>query len=260
MSEITSWGPSRIFKYEECPARAKYDISDKLCPLCFKGKLGGGFGTPIFCDACDGEQTMPAPLARGIKLDEELEAHIQGKGDIPVEIRNTAVKNIIKAMKRWFGLGKVQIQPQIVLDKRWRPVSKFTKDAWFRGKLDILAMKLDCVAEVIDWKSGGIDRNSGGIKANANYQAQLEIYAMSTLAAFPDVNVVTSKLVFLDTGPKFDPVMLGVPVDRASLPKLRTKWEKRVFPMLTDRVFAPRPGYYCGWCPYSKAKGGPCRF
>ena len=30
--------------------------------------------------------------------------------------------------------------------------------------------------------------------------------------------------------------------------------------LLTDTLFAPRPGPYCRWCHFRKENGGPCTF
>jgi hypothetical protein len=89
----------------------------------------------------------------------------------------------------------------------------------------------------------------------------LEIYGIAVLSAMPEVAEAKSSLVFLDARPPHNPMVEGPKVTRKSLPVLQKKWEARVQPMLNDEVFAPRPGEpHCGWCDYSKAKGGPCKY
>jgi hypothetical protein len=42
--------------------------------------------------------------------------------------------------------------------------------------------------------------------------------------------------------------------------QIQRDWTRRAVPMFKDRRFAPTPNDKCGWCPFSKAKGGPCKF
>jgi hypothetical protein len=256
---INSWSPSRLFEYEECPQKAKYK-AEKLCPNCFKGKVFGGFdGAPALCDTCEDVIQTPEPIERGNRLDESIEQHLKTGSKLAKEIKHPKVLRLIAELRALPG-KVVQAQEQITLDKTWRAISKFTKGAWFRGKLDVLRLLPKGVAQVLDWKSGGIDKKTGGIRPSGKYQDQLEIYNAAVLSANPLVEAVSASLVFLDVGPRFDPIVAGPTLYRAKLPAAQAKWTKRALPMLSDKVFAPRPGYYCGFCDFSKGKGGPCKF
>jgi hypothetical protein len=83
---------------------------------------------------------------------------------------------------------------------------------------------------------------------------------VATLCAFPQLDAATARLVFLDTGPRYDPVVVrkAADLERTDLPKAQKFWEGKVKAMLSDRVFAPRPNEKCKFCDFSQRKGGPC--
>jgi PD-(D/E)XK nuclease superfamily len=257
---ITSWSPSRLDKYKGCPRRAKYDIVDKLCPMCFEGRLTGGFGTPVTCDTCGQTIADPPAIARGSEIGASLERYVNGKSAaLHIEVRHPEVKKQAKILRTDFKRGVVKVEEQIVLDQNWKPVSKFTKGAWFRGKLDVLRFN-KLTGEVIDWKTGGIDKRDGSVRVQAKYDDQLAIYSLVALVQFPDLQRTESKLIFTDTGPRHNPVVMrdNCNLTRADVPKQQKRWEGEVKAMLTDKVFKPSPGEGCRWCPFSKAEGGPC--
>jgi hypothetical protein len=260
---VTSWSPSRLEKFERCPRLMLWDTVEKLCPLCFQGKVMGGYDTPAICDTCGETIEDSAAFARGSEIGKNLELYVLGEeSKLHEEIRHPVVKNIAKGLRaeRKKDPNHVKVEFNIVMDKNWRLVSQFDKkNAWARIKLDVLQVWQPSW-NVIDWKSGGIDKRTGEVRAEDKYDDQLSAYAAGVLAAFPAVPAVSPSLVFVDCGPRFDPVILKQDVQRKALPKLKEKWEKRVLPIFKEKKFMPRPGYYCKWCPYEKAKGGPCLY
>lgn len=252
---ITSWSPSRLDKYEACPARAKYDIIEKLCPSCFKGKLMG-YDAPK-CSACNVSPEVPPPLARGSKIHEELEMCVTGRRAKPP----TGLDNVwplVTKLNAEYKAGKVRVETDFVLGRDWSPVSKFAKDAWIRTKVDVLWFKSPKEVLVIDWKTGGVDKESGKPKADTKYSDQLDVYATVVLSALPEVESVVTKLIFVDAIK--DQEVPRKALLRKDLKKQQAQWAKRTKALLSDEVFAPRPGYLCRYCPYTKNVGGPCRF
>jgi hypothetical protein len=154
--------------------------------------------------------------------------------------------------------GVVKIEEPLVFNSKWEPVSVYTKDAWLRTSLDVLTLE-DDTAEVIDWKSGGIDKKTKEIKAQDKYADQLGVYACAVLSAYSRIKKVTCALVFLDA-PKDNVVMVGGTAERKDLSKLQKKWTGRARGILSDTLYVPRPSFGCKWCPFTKAKGGPCAF
>ena len=257
---LTSWSPSRFERYTQCPLLAKLSFIDKLCPLCFKGRLHGGFDTPEVCDTCGKTIEQANALTRGSEIGKNLELYVKGKEKkLHKEIRHKEVIELAETLRAEAKKGTVKVEEQIVLDVGWKPCSPFDKTkAWLRTKLDVL--RLTKSAEVIDWKTGGIDKRNGSVRAEAKYDDQLEIYAVATLAAFPALKEVKTALVFVDCGPRFDPKVTRESVPRKALAKLQKKWVTRVVKMLSDDIFAPRPSEKCRWCNFSQGKGGPCQY
>src|SRR5438445_51232 len=64
--QVLTWTPSRYAKWKECPAKVKYEDLMKMCPVCFKGRVSGGYdGEPVVCDVCDKPQPERPALDRG---------------------------------------------------------------------------------------------------------------------------------------------------------------------------------------------------
>lgn len=113
-----------------------------------------------------------------------------------------------------------------------------------------------CV-RVIDFKTGQIYPDDN--------EDQMELYAIVGFSEHPEALTVSTELWYLDqprnADEKSDARNPRVKVfTKKQLPALQKKWQARTAPMLRDRRFAPTPGRHCGWCPYSKRKGGECEY
>lgn len=278
--QILTWTPSRFAKWKECPAKVKYEDLLKTCPVCFKGRVSGGYdGEPVVCDTCDQPQPERPALDRGNRLDDALTHEVAGprasgkmaeeaqvklqqvvtKGrvtqdDLKEATRHPLILKMVKHLKKAKG---VTLQESIVLDVRWQRVSQFTKNAWARLKLDVLRLKPK-VAEVIDWKSGNI--KSGEIREKDEYHDSMKMYQAGVLSCYPQAEA-SATMVFLDAPPKLENPTKSLPVlKRKDLESMKGLIEQKITPMMNDTIFAPRPGYQCTWCNFGKTKGGPCSF
>jgi len=265
--KIVTWTPSRWASWQECPYRTKLQDLDKLCPVCFKGTVSGGFnGEPVVCSKCVLAQPSRPPLDRGNRLDDALTLHLSGPKTIEQASMHEAafyeatqhpvILKLVKSLRKSKG---VIPQASVVLNDKWEPVSMYTKGAWARMKLDVLKI-VGRKAHVIDWKSGGIDKRTKEVRAQDKYDDQMFAYQLAALSAFPPVQEVTATLAFLDAGKQHDPLVVRAPMHRRDLDANRRKWELKIEGMMSDESFVPRPGYYCGWCSFSKPKGGPCKY
>lgn len=283
---VLGWTPSRFAKYKECPAKVKYEDLLKMCPVCFKGRVSGGHnGEPVQCDTCSKPQPEREALDRGNALDAALTLATAGQpgsgrmddkehrklhkvvseslGTVEAEqVLTQALRHpIIAKMQKKLAKAKgVTLQESIVLNNKWERVGQFTKNAWARLKLDVLVVT-GKVAKVIDWKSGNIDKSKGIIRERDEYHDSMRAYQLAVLSVYPEVKEAHALMVFLDAPPKLeDPTKapVGGVLKRADLAEAKAKWEDKIRPMMNDTIFAPRPGYYCGWCPFSKKVGGPC--
>jgi hypothetical protein len=250
---IKSWSPSKLDKYESCPLKCKLETIDKLCPVCFKGKFRGGFEEPAVCRACGAVIPIPAPFERGTRINKELDAYVLGeRKSIPKDGVN--VTKWLKEFREAYRKKTLKLQVQITFTKNWKLTAWDDWDhGWLRVSLDVLYMPKPKAWQVIDWKTGKLSTWS-----TDKYRDQLALYSTAVMVAFPEVEEITSALVFVDAGKAVD-LPEGY-LTRKDVEKEQRRWEKRVGPMLTDTNFKPKPGKHCDWCDYSKDKGGPCPY
>lgn len=186
------------------------------------------------------EPGSPA-MDRGTEIHKLAEEFAMGRlKNLPVEL--------LKFKAKFLNLKKSKpvCEQEWAFDKGWRRCDWFAKEAWLRVKMDA-AYTLKEEVLIIDHKTGKY--------RPGEYAEQLELYGLAALLVYPEATVASCRLWFLDTGDEACAVF-----SRKELPDLKKKWLKRTKPMLSDKRFAPKPGNHCRWCPFSKSKGGPCKF
>ncbi len=226
---ITAWSFSRWATHSGengCPLKAKLKFIDKLP-----------------------EPSGPA-MARGVLIHQLAEATLTApKLAVPPELR--AVKAVLTRLRKL----KAQAELELCLTSAWAKTGWFDANAWLRIKVDAIAGrdKTHRTVEVIDWKTGKYRPES------KEYSLQLELYGVGVLSAYPHVEEVHAALVFTDHDQQDAPPFKAA-FTRADAPRLVKEWGARAKPMLADTRFAPRPGFYCRYCWFSKSKNGPCKF
>ena len=139
-----------------------------------------------------------------------------------------------------------------VVEETWAFTQDWKQTQWNDWAGCKVRIKVDAACKdgktlyIIDHKTG---------KLRDGYDAQLSLYAAAGFLVYPDVKTISTMMWFLDSG---DVVDKEYTADQGD--KLLKEWEKRTQPMLNDKRFAPKPGNACRWCPFSKSKGGPCKF
>ena len=129
-------------------------------------------------------------------------------------------------------------------DKDWKLLPNwFGKDCWLRAKSDAHYLEGATVV-VIDFKSG---------KFKVPPIEQVELYAVCAHSVYPEATSVRAEFWFLDHGQVHE-----VNYTAEHLLLLRDKYTKMVAPMYAAEEFEASPSRDCGWCNYSKSKGGPC--
>lgn len=239
IKQITSWSFSRYSTYKQCPLKLKLSAIDRI-------KEPGN-------DA----------MNRGAAIHNLAEDYIKGK----VKARTFPME--LKKFEADFKMMKAQYKKKIsgmVVEDNWA----FTKDwdetqwdnwtqCWVRIKLDAAHHQDLETMIVTDWKTGKFRPEQ-----NEDYVEQLELYALSALLLHPHIEKVMPRLAYLDVGIVYPEVPTDMLFTRADIPALKKKWEKRVKPMLNDKIFAPRPNDKCRWCHYRKSNaangGGQCKF
>lgn len=235
--KITSWSFSRYDTYKQCPLKLKLSAIDRI--------------------QAPGNEAM----ARGSEIHKLAEDYIKSKiRTLPAEL---------KAFKSEFTFLRAQYKKKIsgvVVEDTWA----FTKDwgesrwddwinCWVRIKLDCAHHEDQTTLIVTDWKTGKFRA-----EMNEAYMEQLELYALAALMLYEHIEVVKPRLVYLDHGVIHPPSEKPLIFKRADVNKLKKLWAKRVKPMLSDTVFAPKPNNFCRWCYYrasnKDAGGGQCKF
>jgi hypothetical protein len=148
---------------------------------------------------------------------------------------------------------KATCEHQWAFTKDWKSTSWFGSDAWLRimcdavytisvktGKNGLVENKL----VIVDHKTG---------KQREEHEKQRSLYALGGFLLYPDVVEVKAEHLYLDSGER-----QASEFRRTDLEGLQKEWLDKTKAMLSDKRFPPKPGYYCGWCFYSKAKNGPC--
>lgn len=146
------------------------------------------------------------------------------------------------------GLKKFELFPeiQIALDNEWNPVPWDSPTVWWRGVLDLLTLPNEQEAYVYDWKTG---------KFYPDHDDQKSLYSLAVLATYPAVRLVRAFHVYVDLGKTSKKEY-----SRDQMHMLRDFWTNRVVKLERDSSFIPHPGWYCSYCPFSRAQGGPCKF
>lgn len=225
---IKQWSPSRLFQYEACPLSAKYKYVDKVPEPGPKG----------------------AALVRGEELHGHLEHFIKGwREDLDPKVAK--MSKVATELREGFKRGEVHVEIELAITREWKVTKWVAPDTWGRFKLDVI-VKSGNKGRVIDWKTGKY-------KPDGDYADQLNAYSTAALSVTPELEEMSSCLIFVDH--------TDVPVERPEGSVVRSKlaeqqeyWSDRVARMERDSVFAPRPGFACRWCPYRKSAGGPCEF
>ena len=237
VKQITSWSFSRYSDYKQCPFKAKLKHIDKIQ-----------------------EPKNPA-MERGAQIHDKAEDYIKSKiRSLPAELK--LFKTEFAALRKQY---KKMINGMVVEDT-WAFTSDWTQTqwndwvgCWVRIKLDCAHHEDDDTLIITDWKTGKFRA-----EMNEDYVEQLELYALAALLLHSHIERVKPRLVYVDEGKIYPSAGEEIIFTRADIPKLTKLWNKRVAPMMRDKLFAPRPNDKCHWCHFRKSNkangGGQCKF
>lgn len=135
---------------------------------------------------------------------------------------------------------------QVAMTDEWKPTPwDAPEGVWWKGVLDLLVKHPRRLAWY-DWKTG---------KIYADHEDQKQIYTIAALEHYPEYDEVDAYHVYLDSGEQTLKTF-----HRDQLGSMKVSFKSRVEHMQRDTEFIPNPGFHCRYCPYSKSKGGNCRF
>ena len=216
-------------KFSQAWGFSKLDVY-RSCPQKFKfqfiDKLSSG--------------SSPA-MERGSKMHENIESYLNGWATTLIP-ENESFKEAIDALKT----KDFKAEQALGFDSKWNALPDwFVTGTWLRVKMDASYIEGDD-GTAIDFKSG---------KYRIPSTEQVELYAIGLHAANPTLKTVTAEFWYLDTGEVYSKTYTA-----AELLALRAKYEKYVAPIYADELWTPAPSNDCRWCPYSKTKGGKCKY
>lgn len=217
-----SWSYSRYSLYKECPHH--HYLSNILRIPEVKNKYA----------------------QRGIEIHEKAEKYLDGRIKVmPPELHK--LKDNFKHLKE---VGAIPEQSWS-LSSAWGQAD--WKTAWLRMKIDAHYLGYDKNGDVrlllIDFKTG---------QPRPTYEDQGHLYSTAALALYPKVKAVSVEFWYLDHGVILPKRPMTYKNTRAG--GMISEWEKRIRPMVEDKVFKPKPGAACKWCSHAKSKGGQCKF
>lgn len=143
-------------------------------------------------------------------------------------------------LKNFKGEQPLGLSREWVLLPNW-----FAPGIWLRVKMDAYYVEDEEIC-VIDFKTG---------RYRVPSTEQVELYALAGLSIAPHIKTARAEMWFLDSG---DTYICVYTADQ--LRALRSKYEKAFDELTNNEIWDPTPSSGCRYCPYSKTKGGPCRF
>lgn len=217
-----AWSYSRFSAYDNCPSRANLEHLVKPFPV----------------------KKSPA-LVRGTEIHDEGESYLSDRGRRSVPESYRLFSDDLRRLRRNGAIAEASW----AFDRNWAPLDDFFDNrVWVRMKVDAHTVTTgnDPTVHIVDFKTGKVNRTN---------HLQLDLYAVGGFLTYPRASKVLASFWYLDQGEIHETTFT-----RAELDDLKDGWERRTKAMLADTKFKPRPSHACRWCPYSKAKGGPCEF
>ena len=218
---ITAWSLSRLKIFEQCPARAKLQFSDKI-----------GY---------DNSTTSEQKRLRGIVVHEGAEKFVTGETDkLPTELN--AFKAELAHLRSLYDVGCVLTEDDWAFDADWQPTTWNSPTAWLRLKLDAIVFdKRDPThAVVIDYKTG---RRAGN---EISHREQGILYAVTAMLRHPELELVTVEFWYVDKDE-----LTSREVRRSELPGFIKNFERRGHALTSAESFPATPSQHaCRWCPY----------
>lgn len=224
---INAWSYSRFADHERCPLFFKEKYIAKSIKF----------------------ETSPQ-MERGDTIHKGIAKWLTGVAEgVPREaLQNPRAEQILQELRQ-MPPDQLIVEQQWGYTANWKATGWFGSDTWYRSISDVALVYPDLTAETLDWKTG---------KRYAKNRDQMETQALAIFCRFGPVTHVTGRMIYLDEKGKDIEDIEEFPGTHKQ--RLIDKWTKKVQPMFTDKVFAPRPNEKCKWCPLARSKGGKCAF
>lgn len=227
---IDSWSHSKLGDFEKCKFLAwlKHDqrIPEPQRPL----KPG---------------QTE-LPNDRGTRVHTAAELFVNGQADKQVEeMRKFAGE--FDHLRHLFTKGLVSLEGEWAVDQGWNVTDWRT--GWHRSKVDAIVFPNAHSAIVIDYKTGKKFGNE------VKHAEQTQLYALNAVLRYPELEVVTTELWYLDQDD-----LTRAEFTRSQILRFKANWDRRGNALTSATSFPPNPNKFsCQWCQYGPWNGGQCK-
>ena len=195
-----SWSPSAIADYISCPTQyAARRFYETLPYVETEAMRAGTVEHKMLEDRLRDKKPLPAGLVRGEKYCSAIERSAHG--------------------------GMIFAEMELAIDRNMKFVKWFSKEAYGRCKLDVLAMRgRNC--SILDWKSGNIKENSLQLKINACFVSlrHAELEQFNTKYIWLKHDAVTGEVFKKEQIPQLWDEIFGW------VRRLETSWETETFP------------------------------
>lgn len=135
-------------------------------------------------------------------------------------------------------------EAKLAINDKMEPVEYDSPDVKFFGIIDTIEFQPSTLI-LGDWKSGQV----------RDYSPQLSFYGMLGGIHYKDHGTIKLRARFIDQGRTVE-----YPFSRSDIELTFMKYSQHVEMIEKDLVFAPNPSAACAFCPYSKKRGGPCKW
>lgn len=226
MGIALSW--SRLSDYQQCPLKFSLKYVQKL---------------PMFKE----DESASPHLVRGKNVHSALENYVVQRtsgGALQVKITSLPEVEATKPFVDRFIDNFEQVIPetQIAIDKDWKRVEWFSKDAYYRAILDMIAINPSEVA-IIDYKTGKMRDYDGGPSGFG----QLHLSGAIALHMWPEIPKVTTAYAYVD-----HKQTIKKEFTQEDAPKIRAHFDHMYDVVNSDTEFKPTVNEFCKWCPATR--------
>ena len=226
MSQVMALSYSRLSDYRQCPLKFKLKYIIKAPNFQMKD-----------------EDKSPA-LVRGGNIHKQLEKYLiklrAGENGIPAstleEVEKT--KPLIQSLMRTYDLHP---ELQLAIDKDFKQVDWFSKEAWFRVIYDLVGFGPDLYNG--DYKTGKLTDYEGTLEN----PGQLHLSGMVALNVWPKFDVSKNRYIYVDHKKI---ISCDLTQDDAKIVKEALMHEHNM--VNTDTQHCAKSNRFCGWCDATK--------
>jgi hypothetical protein len=226
---LTTWSFSRLQVFEQCKFRAQLQYGQKIP---------------------EPERPLPPGKTehandRGSRIHDTAEQYVRGNVD-RMDPAMRAFAPEFDSLRQLFADDMVSLEGEWATDTEWQPTAWTGRNTWQRLKLDAMVRLNKQEAVVIDYKTGKKFGNE------VKHGEQTMLYALNTFLRFPELELITTELWYLDQDD-----LTSATFERERCLRFKHSWNRRALAMTEAVDFPANPNQFsCRYCAYSKREGG----